>query len=215
MFSEDKYEVIRGGISEELSFISHMYLSVKSKAAKYVEERGESLPSGEGFGCTQTRWSYTLYGDPLMEVLLLHCLSEIERVTATKLIPTYAYARQYVQSEQLAKHKDRSSCELSVTMNLGGSSWPIFLSTDGLDGEDIETGYIQGNSNGTPIVLNPGDMLIYKGCDLEHWREPLEEGVCSQVFLHFKEYLDKDSLKYKFDTRDLLGLPPRWRRDDL
>jgi len=26
----------------------------------------------------------------------------------------------------------------------------------------------------TKVLLNSGDMLIYRGCDLEHWRDPFE-----------------------------------------
>ena len=215
MFTEDKYEIVRGVTSEEVAKIAHMYLSVKNKAAKYRMENGDTLEEGETFGCTQTRWSYSLYGDPLMETLLLHCLSGIEDITKLTLIPTYAYARQYLNSEQLARHKDRSSCEISATMNLGGDPWTIFLATDSVEGEDTHTGYIQSQSSGLAVELNPGDVLVYRGCDLEHWREPFDGDVCSQVFFHFAEYKDKSSLKYKFDTRDLLGLSPEWRRDDI
>lgn len=215
MFIEDGYEIVRGVMSAELSRIAHMYLSVKNKAAKYCLENEDPPGDEVQFGDTQTRWSYSLYGDPLMETLLLHCLPRIEAVTSLPLIPTYAFARQYLNAELLARHKDRSSCEISATMNLGGDPWTIFLATDPNDGKDVKTGYIQSISGGLPVQLDPGDILVYRGCDLEHWREPFEGEVCSQVFFHFAEHKDESSLKYKFDTRDLLGLPPKWRKDDL
>jgi hypothetical protein len=46
--------------------------------------------------------------------------------------------------------------------------------------------YINQNAPpGVKVTLKPGDMLIYSGCELEHWREPFEGNVCGQVFLHY------------------------------
>jgi len=44
-------------------------------------------------------------------------------------------------------------------------------------------------------------MLIYRGCDLEHWREPFNGKVCVQVFLHYSS-----NKKLLNDTRPMLGL---------
>ena len=48
-------------------------------------------------------------------------------------------------------------------------------------------------------------MLVYSGCDLEHWREEFKGKDCCQVFLHYNK--DKNKQNY-LDTRPLLGLPP-------
>ena len=63
-----------------------------------------------------------------METLLLRCLPQIEKSTGLKLYPSYAYARIYKKGDILKRHKDRFSCEISATLNLGGDPWPIFLS---------------------------------------------------------------------------------------
>ena len=47
-------------------------------------------------------------------------------------------------------------------------------------------------------------MLVYSGCDLEHWREAFKGEVCVQVFLHYNRK-NKKSLKY--DGRLHLGMP--------
>ena len=57
---------------------------------------------------------------------------------------------------------------------------------------------------GIKINLKPGDMLIYDGCELEHWREPFKGKVCAQVFLHYNINCNKSN---KFDGRPMLGLP--------
>jgi hypothetical protein len=46
-------------------------------------------------------------------------------------------------------------------MNLGGDDWSIFLEPSGEEGKE-----------GIEVKLEAGDMLMYQGCDLEHWREP-------------------------------------------
>jgi len=32
------------------------------------------------------------------------------------------------------------------------------------------------------VNLKPGDMLIYRGCNLEHWREPFEKNNVFKFF---------------------------------
>jgi hypothetical protein len=54
-------------------------------------------------------------------------------------------------------------------------------------------------------------MLIYRGCDLEHWREPFEGETCGQVFLHYNnEDSDIEGQKL-YDGRICLGLPQGFR----
>ena len=52
----------------------------------------------------------------------------MEKLTGLKLYPAYTYARIYKKGDDVLKrHKDRFSCEISTTMNLGGDDWPIYL----------------------------------------------------------------------------------------
>ena len=104
------------------------------------------------------------------------------------MIENYSYARLYKKYDILKKHKDRYSCEFSATLNLGGDKWPIHLTS---------------NNKNIKVNLNPGDMLIYKGCELEHWRDPFLGNICGQVFLHYNSNDDKN----KWDNRPCLGYP--------
>jgi len=56
------------------------------------------------------------------------------------------------------------------------------------------------------VDLNPGDILLYKGCDVEHWRDPFEGTLCAQVFLHYNER-NNETVNTKFDGRAMLGIP--------
>ena len=60
---------------------------------------------------------------------------------------------------------------------------------------------------GTEILLDVGDMLVYSGCELEHWRESFEGNICAQVFLHYNHVDGPFATKNKFDGRTILGIP--------
>ena len=47
-------------------------------------------------------------------------------------------------------------------------------------------------------------MVIYKGCDVEHWRDKYEGLNHAQVFLHFNKR--NGEFENKNDGREFLGL---------
>ena len=61
---------------------------------------------------------------------------------------------------------------------------------------------------GTEVMLDIGDMLVYSGCELEHWREPFKGTTCGQVFLHYNHVNGPFAEKNRFDKRPMLGIPP-------
>ena len=98
-------------------------------------------------------------------------------------------------------------------MNLGGDDWPIYLSPNenvgAPDGKKITP---FSNAKGIKVDLDPGDMLVYRGVELEHWREKFKGKECIQVFLHYnnrKTWGAKDNM---FDKRPHLGLPSWFKR---
>jgi hypothetical protein len=149
-----------------------------------------------------------------METLLQRMKPVMEEATNLKLIETYSYARIYKKGDILHRHKDRPSCEISTTLNLGGPSWPIFLEPDSSKGGLQDDNYVSENTKGVEIVLNPGDMLIYRGCDLEHWRDEFNSDDCAQVFLHYNNVNSPNVLANKFDGRFHLGLPSEFKRNN-
>ena len=124
-----------------------------------------------------------------------------------KLNETYSYARIYKKGDILHRHKDRFSCEISTTLNLGGDKWSIYLSPNENVGKpDGKKITVTSNAKGMKVDLKPGDMLVYKGMELEHWREAFEGDNCIQVFLHYNQVSKKADIN-RFDTRPDLGLP--------
>jgi hypothetical protein len=155
--------------------------------------------------------TYSHYGDVAMETLLLAVLPKMEKETGLKLYPTYAYARIYKNGDILKRHKDRFSCEISTTMNLGGDKWPIYIESDPKKGKDGANGYESEYTDGVKVDLKPGDMLVYKGNICEHWRDQFEGKDCAQVFLHYNNQKTKGSKDNLFDGRKHLGLPSWWK----
>ena len=133
----------------------------------------------------------------------------MEKHTDLKLSPTYSYARIYKNGDTLFRHKDRYSCEVSTTMNLGGERWPIFVEPDSSKGRFEDKKYISDNTPGIKIDLEPGDMLVYSGCEIEHWREPLMGKNHAQVFLHYNEKNGRFNVPN--DGRPILGMEGKLR----
>ena len=205
-FKKNKYTVIRQAISKDLaSFIANYfsmqkqvydtciqsrYFSPFETILGYYEGKNEQIPD-----------TYSQYSNMAMETLLLKCQPGMEKATGLKLYPAYTYARIYKKGDELKRHKDRFSCEISTTMNLAGDDWPIYLEPSG------ETG-----KKGIKVDLKQGDMLVYSGCELEHWREKFKGKECIQVFLHYNNRKTRGSRDNMFDKRPHLGLPSWFKR---
>lgn len=115
------------------------------------------------------------YCDAMSEALLLKLKPQIEAITGTALAPAYSYLRVYTPESRLHKHRDRPSCELSATLTIGQDDtglddWPVWVE---VGGEEIA------------VPLRQGDLMVYRGAEIVHWREPLPRGLWVQAFLHY------------------------------
>jgi hypothetical protein len=183
MFIETGYTVFRNAVPELLCrFIA--------------EEYNLMLANGYlAFNDKQVEKAYYAYALPVTESLLGMLLPTVAKETGAELLPTYSYSRVYLKGAWLKKHTDRPSCEVSATLAIAQKTekpWPICL--QGKDGAVVE------------INLAPGDMLIYSGMDMPHWRDPFDGEWQLQAFLHYvrKNGLYTDRL---YDTRTGLGAP--------
>ena len=125
----------------------------------------------------------------------------VEDVTRCAVWPAYSFWRIYRHGSRLKRHVDRPSCEISMSIHLGGDGpWSLWVQSRG--GEEIA------------LELAPGDAVFYQGCELPHWRETYEGHEYFQVFLH---YVRKDGkcAPHKFDDRIGLGLPSKHRIMDV
>jgi len=206
-FKKAKYRILRGAISPELSEFCYHYFLNKRKVAHLLFETRWISPFTTEWGRwddNQTPNTYSHYGDMAMETLLTTLKPKMEKETGYKLNETYSYARLYKKGDVLERHKDRYSCEVSATLHLGGDPWAIYLEPSGKTGRA-----------GIKVDLRPGDMLLYAGGKVEHWRERFEGEKCCQVFLHYNDAKLPTAEKNKYDQRPFLGLPVWFRGASL
>ena len=211
MFKTKKYQVIRGALSKELANFIFNYMMLQRDAVDFMMKHNKVNPANPFMGTRQDPQipgAYSKYADWVMETLLMYMIPIMKTKTGMELLPTYSYTRLYEKGDILKRHKDRPSCEISTTLHLGGDEWPIFLDPSGQDFviNEYENTHKPGAPKGVQVDLKVGDMLIYSGCDLEHWREPFEGTVCSQVFLHYNHANGPFAKKNLFDKRPMLGI---------
>ena len=213
-FKTKKYQVIREALSKELANFIFNYMMLQRDAVDFMMKNNKLNPYNPFIGKrddAQIPGAYSKYGDWVMETLLMFMIPIMKAKTGMDLVPTYSYTRLYEKGNILKRHKDRPSCEISTTLHLGGDEWPIFLDPSGQDFvvDEYKNIHKPGAPKGIQVDLKVGDMLIYSGCELEHWREPFEGKVCSQVFLHYNHANGPFAKTNLLDGRPLLGVPTR------
>lgn len=183
-FAKNGYCIVKSAVSKELRDFVTQYALFDEMQDNAVHLGDEQVPA-----------AHSKYADPAMEAMLLHLHPIMEEHTGLKLHPTYSYYRIYGNGDSLAHHMDRPSCEISATVCFNYSyddariQWPIFM-------------------NGTPAVLGPGDMVIYRGCDLDHWRDELvasDDDWHVQGFFHYVDANGPYADEFKFDRRQSIG----------
>ena len=199
-FEQQRYILIKKFLQGPVLNVAHRYALMKVQTGQVTRE-DEQVPG-----------TPSLYGDTLMETLMELALPQVEQLTGKKLYPTYAYFRVYKQGDVLRPHIDRPSCEISFTICLGydnGSGdrqpWPIYVdnSRDYRHYPNDSLRLAQPG-DGIPINLQPGDCMIYRGCEVRHWRNEFPGRYQAQAFIHYVEQGGPYS-RYKFDTRPMLG----------
>ena len=132
------------------------------------------------------------YNDPLGESILAAVLSRVREQSGLDLLPTYSFSRIYLAGGRLGRHIDRPSCEVSGTLLLGSDRpWPIGVEVDGEKRE---------------VSLEPGDLMLYRGCEVPHWRDRYSGEFSAHVFLHFVEAAGRHA-HLIYDEREGLGAP--------
>ena len=210
-FKKNKYQVLRNAISKDLAAFCYKYLQISAEADNWMLNNGMTHSGNKlvgNFNDPQVPNSYAKYADRVMETLLVDTIKIMQKKTGLKLVPTYSYCRLYRTGNILKRHKDRPSCEISTTLNLGGDNWPIFIDPTGSDNviDEYKNIHKPGAPKGVKVDLKPGDMLIYSGCELEHWREPFEGQLCGQVFLHYNHADGQFAKSNLYDKRPMLGI---------
>lgn len=194
-FEKNRYIHVKGMIPKDICNIATQYGLFDMKQNWQATDK-------------QIPGTHSKYADPLMETLLKFARPHMEKHTGLNLIPTYSYYRVYKPGDELVRHKDRPSCEISTTITLGWNykdvspdyRWSMYVGdSDGSIG-----------TKGNMLLCEVGDCIIYRGCEIEHWRDPFKVGDGSyhvQVFLHYVNAEGPYANICKYDGRPELGLP--------
>jgi hypothetical protein len=180
-FKKNGYVVVKNAVNKELcDFVTQYTLFDEMQD---FQTDGGQVPN-----------AHAKYADPAMETMLLHLHSLIEKNTGLELHPTYSFYRVYRNGDELIPHKDRPSCEISCTVCFNYSyddskyTWPIYM-------------------DGYEANLKPGDLVIYRGIELEHWRKPFDIQENAWHVQGFFHYVNKNepNAEWKFDKRSSVG----------
>ena len=201
-------------IEYETRLILFNHIMMSARRAKYVQHNEPDLfdDEREHYGYFDkcnclSKPVWNKYADGVIETVLSLATPMIEEVVGIKLMPTYSWARLYEHETEMDRHVDKGECDVSATLTLGyelhnmdendkkNYCWPIFF------------GDVSGRkgTKGTPVQVKPGQLCVYKGTEIEHWRESFRGVHHAQVFLHWVEKKEENEHLY-IDSRPLLGL---------
>lgn len=136
-----------------------------------------------------------LYADLVTETLLKQKHPEIQQLLGEAVWPSYSYLRLHSRGASMPIHTDRDGSEIGVSICIDTDvDWPLWFRTS------------QGDS---PVVMKPGDAVVYEGRKLPHWRETYEGSRQVQCMLFYVRQLG-ECARWRFDGRSSVGqLPPR------
>jgi|TARA_B110000503_G_C7068783_1_gene379973 hypothetical protein len=188
LFAEKKYLDLKNVIPVDICKIITKYALLKEEN-EFTPELGNTA---------QVENAHSVYSDTLMETMLHFLLPHVEKNTGLSLCSTYTYYRVYRPGMMLDRHRDRPSCEISTTVCFGFN----YINTD----PEYRWGmYVE------PEILisqDPGDLIIYRGCEVDHWRDSFVAGSGSYQVQGFLHYIDKNGPfypEYAYDKRPNLG----------
>ena len=204
-FKKDGYVLIKNFLSKEMADFFYYYIKMEAGKRNFLDEINyfrdkESFIYREfgEFTDKQCPGAFSRYGDLVFDSLLTYKIDEVKSATGLELAPNYTYHRLYVTDQVLHPHKDRLSCNISATICMGYDNrnldyeynWPIYMEEK-------------------PVYMKPGDLVVYRGCDLNHYRDSFLGLNHAQVFLHWHDVNDPMFKNKKpFDGRPILGLGP-------
>ena len=157
------------------------------------------------------------YCTPWGNALHKYVHDKLDDVIDMELGMTYSYTRRYDRGAYLGSHVDRPSCEISATLCLSyqtddNTPWPIWVRNDQnyfsataerIKNESQDLTQRDRLKNGCKkVLLEPGDLLLYQGPNIPHWRDYLLGDYSYHIFLHWYNRLSQ------------LKSLPSWRKTD-
>lgn len=197
MFEKELYEVVKGAVNRDTIRLLHTEFKLVRSMMHFTHRvPDDSEQRLEHFNDDTVKKSFSMYSPMCFEALAQIMLPRIEKIVKKKLYQAFTYARFYYTGSSLEPHRDRPSCEYSITLCVANDEkygpWPIFF-------QDLKQKQLG-------ITLEPGDMIVYKGDVLPHWRKEYQGTEHCQAFMHYVD--QKGPYKHlRYDERPVLGIP--------
>ncbi|MGI8670850.1 MAG: hypothetical protein ACR2J3_13550 [Aridibacter sp.] len=197
-FKENKYAVLHNLLPQP---------QIKAMQKYYREYvRNGFMP----FNDEQVKRRYYQHNEPLAKFLHNNLIKIMSLIAGEEVKPSYVYAASYEEDAVLNPHTDRPQCEYSFSFQVDYqpepenqiSPWGLFVAEPDED-FDQEIGYNsellpaenQTEDKNPAAYLANGDALVYKGCELIHYRYALPKGHKStSLFFHYVPVNFEDEL---------------------
>jgi len=141
--------------------------------------------------------SFSWYAPLCFESLADTLIKDIvEEKLGEKLYTTYSYGRISYNGSVLPKHIDRDESEYAVSCLIDTDrNWPIYFNVNGKEKK---------------LKQEIGDIVIYRGTKLEHWRNPF---LGTEQIGAFMFYVSDKNKHLKNDGRPFLGYPVKPKKN--
>ena len=129
-------------------------------------------------GDYQSARRYVAHNEPIERFFHLQLTNMVAQLVGEPVKPSYVYLASYLSGARLPRHTDREQCEFGISLCLdyapepaSVTPWPLYLET--------------GRGRVT-VEQALGDALLYRGCELPHYRDPLPDGqISTSIFFHY------------------------------
>jgi len=147
----------------------------------------ELIRSGWELGDAQVSNRYGQHNEVMARYFHHQFTAFLDRIAGEPIKPSYTYVSAYRAGAMLRAHVDRKQCEFTLSLVIDGedaecsSPWPLWLNAS------------QGK---VALTQRTGDGVLFRGCELPHWREPSATPRDSTILLFhyvaqdFDEVLD-------------------------
>ena len=197
-FMKNRYVVVRDFLPKEMiTFAMDVWKSAEYTGDATVQENRDITYKNPKDSIGKSSGKYC---SPWGNALSHYIHEKLKNCFDMTLEETYSYTRKYDRGAYLGSHTDRPSCEVSATLCLDyktddNSPWTIWLRNDknyaGVDAEICKNESQDLNhrdrlkNSCIPVDLEPGDILLYQGPNIPHWRDRFLGEYSYHLFTHF------------------------------
>lgn len=195
------YELVEDIISQDTADLLYNSFDLHKKALEYGD-RMQGVDPDHTDELVQSH-CFSTYGHVTFEALMQQLAPRVSEIVGHECVPAHSFARMYYPGASMKMHKDRPSCEVSMTLTVRaqGEVWPIWMRD------------LVGIAH--PLSIPERSAVLYQGCVLDHWRDEYTQGQEQlQLFMHWvnPQGPNKD---YVYDGRPVLAVSPALQRKRL